>query len=302
MLSICIPIYNFDVRSLVKDLHRQALQAGEKFEILLVDDCSLHRFKKLNQQCASLGNVTLLELEKNVGRSRIRNMMAERAQYPWLIFMDCDSQCRDNQYIQNYLINTHKECIVCGGRLYLPDPPPDSTYLHWLFGTRREVKTHKIRSLQPNHSFMTNNFMIAASIMKKIKFNEKLKGYGHEDTLFGIELLKNNIKIRHIDNPLYHVGRQTADEFLQKTREGTRNLLKVYTILKRDKALPEMVKLLKTWKLLHKSGLCYPAGIALKTIEPLIMRNLKGKKPRLFWLDMFKLGSICRQTVKFRKA
>lgn len=301
MLSICIPIFNFDVRNLVKELHQQALESGIEFEILLMDDASEETYKKLNGECATLEKVSWTELEENVGRSRIRNMLAEKARYPWLIYMDCDSQCRDGNYIQNYLKHTQSEGIVCGGRLYLPTPPEDSTYLHWLFGKNREVKPPQIRAMKPNHSFMTNNFMIAASIMKKIKFNESLKGYGHEDTLFGVELLKNDIKIHHIDNPLYHVGLQTADEFLHKTREGIRNLLKVYKILNHDKALPEMVKLLKVWKRLYKTGLCYPMGIVLKVIEPLMLRNLIGKKPKLLWLDLFKLGSICRQTTDFRK-
>ncbi len=301
MLSICIPIFNHDVRSLVKDLHQQATDSGKEFEILLMDDASEETCKKLNHECATLEKVSLAELEENVGRSRIRNRLAEKARYPWLIFMDCDSQCRDRQYIQNYLKHIQSEGIVCGGRLYLPTPPEDSTYLHWLFGTHREVNPPHIRALKPNHSFMTNNFMIAASIMKKIKFNESLKGYGHEDTLFGVELLKNHIKIQHIDNPLYHVGLQSADEFLHKTREGTRNLLKVYKILNHDPALIEMVKLLKVWKRLYKTGLRYPTGMALKIIEPLMLGNLRGKKPKLLWLDLFKLGSICRQTADFRK-
>jgi glycosyltransferase involved in cell wall biosynthesis len=301
VLSICIPIHNYDIRDLVQHLHRQATHAKIPFEILLVDDCSLDSFKAKNISCKSLKNVKWLALEKNVGRSRIRNLLAQIAEYPWLIFMDCDSQCPDDQYIQRYLEHTINDGIVCGGRIYHPTPPDDDTYLHWLFGTRREVKDHTIRARKPNHSFMTNNFMISAHVLKHIAFNESLLGYGHEDTLFGVELLRKNINIRHIHNPLIHVGLQNANEFLHKTKEGTRNLLKVYSIVKRDKALPEMVKLLKVWAIIRNLGLCRITGQILRYFEPAIVRNLKGRRPILFLLDLYKLGSICRQTVIFRK-
>jgi hypothetical protein len=137
--------------------------------------------------------------------------------------------------------------------------------------------------------------------MKEIAFNESLIGYGHEDTLFGLELQRKSIHIQHIDNPLIHEGLQSTDEFLKKTREGTRNLLKIYNIVKRDKALPEMVKLLKTWSILRNLGLCRPFGNLMKSLEPVIMKNLKSSKPRLLYFDLFKLGCICRQTVKFRQ-
>jgi len=302
MLSICIPIYNYDVRQLVRDLHRQASDAGVDFEILLADDGSQPQYLELNRECATLSNTHLKELQKNGGRSRIRNLLAQWAMHPWLVFMDCDSQCPDNRFIQRYLDNLDDALIVCGGRTYRSVPPQDGTLLHWLFGTQREVKPATIRARKPNHSFMTNNFVISSQLMKEITFNESLIGYGHEDTLFGLELLKKQIHIKHIDNPLIHVGLQNAEEFLSKTREGTRNLLKIYNIVKRDKNLPQMVKLLKTWAFLRKTGLCRPFGNIMKSLEPAIIKNLKCPQPRLIYLDLFKLGCICRQTVRFRKA
>ena len=55
---------------------------------------------------------------------------------------------------------------------------------------------------------------------KKISFNERLSGYGHEDTLFGYELNKNNIQIHHIDNPVLNGHLDTNEAFLLKTEEG----------------------------------------------------------------------------------
>ncbi len=282
-------------------MHQQGAALNIDFEILLMDDASQQNYKAINRECYELEHVIAIELEQNVGRSRIRNLLAQKARYSWLIFMDCDSQCPDDRYLARYMEHAKGEGVVCGGRIYDDQAPEDDTYLHWLFGNKREVKSCNIRARKPNHSFMTNNFMISATIMRQIPFDEGLIGYGHEDTLFGLDLLKNGIKIRHIENPLIHVGLQDADDFLAKTREGTRNLLKVYKITGRDQALPEMVKLLKTWLIIKKLGLCRLSGYILGRMEPMLLRNLKGKNPSIFFLDLFKLGCICRQTIRFKK-
>lgn len=295
MVSICIPVYNYDVRKLVYDLHKQAQESGVNFEILLIDDASQVAYQKTNRSCLQLSNVSITELNNNAGRSRIRNMLTDMAQYPWLIFMDCDSQCPDHKYLMRYLERTKQEAVVCGGRTYDEAQNIPETKLHWLFGKKREERPGKIRALRPYHSFMTNNFMISAKIARKIRFNEKLSGYGHEDTLFGFDLKNHGVQIIHIDNPLIHEGLQKSGEFLDKSREATRNLIKVYTILKGDPEILSMVKLLRTWSNLNKTGLCRPTAYLLKLAEPFILSNLRGKNPKIVYFDLFKLGNICRQ-------
>jgi glycosyltransferase involved in cell wall biosynthesis len=299
VISICIPIYNYDVTSLVKELHRQATILDIPFEILLADDGSESSIKQANRGIASLHNVIYHEMNHNIGRSRIRNVLAGKARYAWLIFMDCDAMCPDHLYLEKYVNAIGQHQVVCGGHSYQVVAPGNDKYLHWLFGTYREIKDYKNRNRNPYHSFMTFNFMISREIFSTITFNESLLGYGHEDTLFGVELKKNNISIKHIDNPLIHLGLQNVDDFLQKTRQGTRNLLKVYTVVKRDSALPEMVKLLKAWAFLHRLRLCRPTGRLIRLFESSIVNNLKGKKPSLLMLDLYKLGCICNQTIRF---
>ena len=100
MLSILLPFYNFDIQQLVQDLHRQCTQAAIPFEILCYDDVSAPRFRQLNASVADLAGVNYVELEENVGRSRIRNSLGKAAQFDYLLFMDCDSQVVRNDYIR----------------------------------------------------------------------------------------------------------------------------------------------------------------------------------------------------------
>ena len=74
MLSILIPIYNYDARELVRTLHKQASQANIEFEILLLDDASENTDLRANNQILkNTPNVTLLELPTKAGRSVARN-------------------------------------------------------------------------------------------------------------------------------------------------------------------------------------------------------------------------------------
>ena len=48
MLSILIPIYNYDVRSLVEDLFHQCKDQNIEFEIVCMDDASDPSYRQLN--------------------------------------------------------------------------------------------------------------------------------------------------------------------------------------------------------------------------------------------------------------
>jgi hypothetical protein len=230
MISICIPIYNFDVKNLVLDLLEQAKKLGVDFEILLIDDFSDNSFRERNATLSNISeSVKYIELQKNIGRSAIRNLLAKESKFQYLIFMDCDSKISENNYLKNYIDNCKKDIVVFGGRKYLSTTPQDDTFFRWKYGINSECKIASERSKNPYQSFMTNNFLIDKDIiLNKIQFNENLVGYGHEDTLFGIELFKSNIAIKHIDNVLYHIGLENKEDFLEKTTKGIENLAFIY--------------------------------------------------------------------------
>ena len=72
-LSICVPVFNFDVTELVKKLDKQAGLLSVPFEIVCIDDCSDEKFIKINKEiCSKYGKY--IELKENIGRSKIRNL------------------------------------------------------------------------------------------------------------------------------------------------------------------------------------------------------------------------------------
>ena len=76
MLSILLPVYNFDVRKLVKQLHEQGNMLEIPFEIICTDDGSEEEFKNLNSELEKLYSVSYQELKNNLGRSKIRNYLS----------------------------------------------------------------------------------------------------------------------------------------------------------------------------------------------------------------------------------
>ena len=293
MLSICIPVYNYDMRRLMYDLNDQAVKANIPFEILLIDDASLEEYRKINSTI-NLLNFRYIQLEDNIGRSKIRNKLAIEAKYTYLLYMDCDSGVPHENYIKNY-INYCRPGIVCsGGRIYEEKKPDAKKYLRWKYGIEREAISVSQRQQASNFGFESNNFLIDRNIFYRVKFDESLEGYGHEDTFFGIQLLIENISIEHIDNPLIHLGLEDADVFLKKTENAVVNLDKMNEILKSH--YPQYAnhsRLIKTKNRLDKTKLTFFVKFFFQIMQPKLRKILLGKNPSLFLLDIYKIGFFC---------
>jgi glycosyltransferase involved in cell wall biosynthesis len=286
MLSILIPVYNFDTRQLVADLVAQCRTCGIVFEILCFDDGSEEKFKKLHRESLPQAQVIYKELPQNIGRSAIRNYLGKSALYPWLLFMDCDSKVVRPDFIQKYVAHLAPGTLVYGGGCYAPTPPDDpALFFHWKYGTLREQMPAAQRRKTPYHSFKTNNFLVPKAVFLATGFDETLRQYGHEDTLFGLELARREVPILHIGNPLEHLGLEPVEVFLAKTRQGLENL---HTLLKRG--APIETTLLRAWNFLKKSGLKRIFILVYRMTEPIILKQLESDNPRLLVFDIFKLG------------
>lgn len=286
MLSILIPIYNYDVRSLVQELDRQAAALDVPCEIFCLDDGSEKVFQECNKRISSLPNVRYEELEANVGRASIRNRLAGRARFDYLVFMDCDSQIVRPDYLQRYLDLLPSDQVLCGGRVYEAKPPEDpNLYFHWWYGKKREQRTAAERASKPHHGFMTNNFLIPKNQFKRIWFDDNIRQYGHEDTLFGLQLKEKGIGVTHIENPLEHTGLEKKEVFISKSRQAIGNLA---DLVQRYPALD--TRLISTWKKIKKQRMTFLLRPLLHLIRPFFLLMLSGKKPSLLFFDLLKLS------------
>ena len=291
MLSILIPVFNFDVTKLVHALHAQCTFAEIIFEILVFDDGSTDFFKKKNKNITNLTNIVYRELAVNHGRSKIRNLLGKTAKYDYLLYLDGDTIPADDAFINKYLQHAVRDKTLCGGIAYDAAPPKDESYqLHWHYGRNREVKPATIRNQHPYHSFLTGNFFIPRAIFLAVLFEEKITGYGHEDTVFGFALKTNHYPILHIDNPVTHLGLEPAATYLKKSRKAISNLVFLQKEAEFTSGLH--TKLLSTYDRINHLGLSPLYRLFYRLAKKPIERNLTSKNPSLFLFDLWKLGEL----------
>jgi len=292
MISVLIPIYNFNVAKLVKDLHAQLNYANVEFEIILGDDASTE--PHANDKLANLQGVSYFSLPENIGRAKMRNLLAEKANFPFLLFMDCDAAILSSSYINNYILeisrNSKPVCII-GGVAYRSQKPNPKYFLRWHYGKKRETSDATIRNLKPYKSFTSFNAVFSKHIFDIVKFDEQFSTYGNEDTFFGNQLRNANIPVIHINNALFHDGLDTNEDYLKKVNTSIDNLISLSKANKINANFINDNRLLATYFACKK----FKAIPLIRLLYRVFLPNIKQKilkKPDIFWLDIYKLGYL----------
>ncbi|RAK69630.1 glycosyltransferase [Hymenobacter edaphi] len=285
-LSVLIPVYNWPVEGLVRALLAQLSDWPGPAEILLLDDGSAPAFRQRHRPLAALPGVQYAELPRNVGRAAIRNQLAARAQYPWLLLLDNDSSLPDAQFLARYAAAAAQAPVLVGGTCYAPTPPAEATLrLRWHYGRQREQRPAARRQPQPYAQLTINNLLIQAEVLRRFSLDERLTRYGHEDTKFGWHLRAAGVPVLHLDNPVLHDGLEPAEVFLRKSRDAVRNLAVLY----RAEGLGTDTRLLHAALRLRRLGLAGGARRTLQALEPRLRRQVLGAAPNLRALDLLKL-------------
>jgi hypothetical protein len=289
MISVCIPVFNTDARKLAESLLKQA--SGIPAEIILIDDGSDESYRKLNRSIKAHG-VRYHELSGNTGRAIVRNRFSDLAEYGHLLFLDCDSVILSETFLSDYALSLkdNPDSIICGGRIYGERSPGRKYRLHWEYGKLRESRPLQARLDDPARSFMTNNFLIPAGYMRDTPFDERISGYGHEDTLFGFMQARKGRTILHIDNPVLHGQLETNRVFLVKTGEAVRNLILITGLPGIDPGFADTVTLLSTMHRLEEAGWAGIVRCLSRVWLPISARLLRAGYGGLELLDSYKLG------------
>ena len=288
MLSILIPTYNYDCTRLVRDLQNQAERAEIDYEIIVADDASpLKELREKVREINAWPHCRLVELEKNLGRARIRNRLADEARFEWLLFMDSDAEVISDSFIVDYLKHTDAD-VVCGGLCHAAALPSPEVSLRYAYEKRADKKRSAcFRAQRPYAQFITFCFMVRSSLFHSIRFDESITEYGHEDTLFGVELERRKANIRHIDNPMRQGGIETNEEFLEKTRAALRNLALMEDSMRNHSSL---LRLYNIFSRVRVDG-CIARWFARR--EDWLTVRLMSSTPQLCLFFIYKLGYYC---------
>ncbi|KAF2512771.1 glycosyltransferase family 2 protein [Flavobacterium zhairuonense] len=281
MLSILIPVFNYNVLPLVNELVKQCNSCGITFEILCQDDASNSIENIQNQEINSFPNVSFFTNETNLGRGKNINSLSKKAKHDWLLILDCDTFPTQKDFIKKYidLISNSAEKIFFGGILYEEKKPEKEQLLRWIYGQKRETT-----------SILTSNLFIKKDVFLQFPFDESITKYGYEDLCFFSLLKKNQFKVSRIENPTFHLNLETSEVFLKKTKTALENLVFLYNSNKISKADSKIIKAFEFLKSLKLTGL-------LKFIfdknKNKIEQNLISESPSLFFFDIYKLGYFC---------
>jgi glycosyltransferase involved in cell wall biosynthesis len=295
MISILIPVKDYDIVALVHSMRDGLEKVPEYCEIIIGDNGSTPDFRNKYLQLESAG-VRVIVSEKNIGRGAIRNRLAMEAKGDWLLFIDADTMIMSTAeaYLLGWLplINTAR--VICGGISYNVSPPGDpDKILRWRFGRKYEQIKASERNKRPHSGFTTFNVMIEKSVFSKIRFNEELKQYGHEDTLLGYQLKKAGINILHIDNTLIHEGLETNRVFIDKTKRSIENLSHLYDKVTDKRAFALCVRMLRVYNKLKIFRLTrILAGIYINYRDRMEIR-LDSADASLLLFGIYRISLFC---------
>lgn len=290
MLSILIPVYNYNITNLVNDIHNQVTQAKIEFEIICIDDASKSSLNKNNKKISSLKNTTFFSNKKNLGYSSNRNFLASISKFDTLIFIDGDSIIIDKVFINKYLNAISKKTdIIYGGRVHPYSIKNLNKKLRWKYGKFVEDKSASIRSKKKYSTLMFNNTLIKKSAFDSIKFDPCTNKYGHDDTLFAYQASLIKLKVVHIENAVMHADIDKNSTFIKKTETALNNLLYLYDS---NKIPSNFVKILKLYKVLSKLKIRSTISFFFKAFKPLLKKQLTSSNPSLFLFNIYKIGFL----------
>ena len=287
MISVCIPIHNYDVLPLAESIVAQDTDV----ELVCIDDGSSPEYVEHNRPIEKMGKYVVLG--ENIGRSRIRNLFHEHTQGDWLLFLDNDSLVPDD-FLKTYRSHMNGDAqVIVGGRIYDDRGDNLEHRLRYHYGTHVESQSAAVRSQHPYRSFMTNNFLVRRSVLEQIPFDSRLDHYGHEDTLFGYRLEQRQVPILHIDNPVVNGYVETNAEFLQKTEEGIGSLVQIYGFMHDDQAFCRSVRLLRAYETVKKWYLQRLVTLLFSGSEKRLKEKfLSGNSCSIKKFNFYKLGTF----------
>lgn len=297
MLSILIPVHNYDCTRLIADLaaqcHRLRDELGPTlfdYELLLFDDAS-------DDVSVSLGNRRVAESvgghyirsEKNVGPAFARNSLAAAARFPYLLFIDSDAAVCSDDFIARYWADRSKADVVCGALVNPSGPIPRECELRY----RYEQGAAGIRSLawknaNPYAHFTVFNALIRRDVFERSRFDERCNHYGHEDTLLGLRLQAIGASVLHTSNALVHMGIDKNETFLTKTELALRMIQRI------GSPLTEQTHVARLANKVRAVGLSCAIVSVYRVSRKLLRRNLLGHHPSLLLFKFYKLGYYLR--------
>lgn len=290
-LSICIASFGDDIGALLHalDSGRRALSKDWTVEIIAGDQ---HPEPAADaKQWETQYGLRYLHHPNDLGRSNNRNTIAKASSGNFLLFLDADAlPVHPDRFLLAYCTALNEVEVVVGGTAY----QLSRSSLRHTIGQRKEAIPANRRAGNPYANFSAFNFAISRATFLQHPFDESLKQYGHEDTLFGQELRYACKTITHIENPAYHLDGDSDAEFLDKTELAVDNLVGLIQAGKID----EEVRLFAVYRKLQRTRIIHLVRLLSTLFAASIRALLIGGVRSVMLFDFYKLLRMSRNTIK----
>ncbi len=285
--SVIIPTYNRE-NYILATLDSVFKQSFRDFEIVIVDNCSTdNTVAMLEQRFSSHPQIKLIKNEKNLERSRARNVGIEHASGDYVTFLDSDDffypDCLKDAHAFTL---AHPELKIFHNFYELIDSEGKLVYK---YAFPKSLDNYHLEIIRGNF-FSCIGVFIAKEVIKATRFDENEVVIGSEDWDLWIRILGSNKpgRIEKVNcGVLHHEGR-SLDKFTIDSA-----LVRVHYIadkIKNDPALKSVYG-----KYLHKfyaSGYLFAASSANSAKMFNLARKLVFKAIKYDWTCIFEKKCI----------
>lgn len=286
LLSVLIPVYKHHPARLLQELETQLADLGDgAVEVLVGDDSADEQASNWhnNYSPSTHAWLRIYRHTQNLGRSKARNFLLERASGRYLWFLDGDVTLPGGLLAAYFEKLSETPAVWCSG-IACPNDAVDNLR-NW-YTRQIETKGAAERNKAPYRSFSAANFAMPLAFAEKVKFPENHGGYGHEDTHFGLQLLEAGFQVHHFDRPVWHASDESDKVYLEKVRDSVANLALLYHTERLFQKHRGEIKLIRIWEPLSAVGFAFFASM----LTPLFERQLLKGKRSLRLLNFYKLG------------
>lgn len=203
-ISVILPVFRDAIRACeaTRSIISQSLPSDTELDVILVDDGSDDGSTELLRRMQG-GNVRLVELKKNQGRSSARNAGAAASSADLLVFMDCDCIPLNEHFIEGHLSAFDESTAATSG--HVQGMSDDSFWDRYQkeASSRREQQHSKgiIYSGSSQNIAVDRNFFLKCG-----GFSKRYQKYGFEDRDFLIRISRlgnvrwaNRAIVKHMD-------------------------------------------------------------------------------------------------------
>jgi hypothetical protein len=189
-------------------------------------------------------------------------------------------------FIESYIQEIDEETkLIFGGIAYRDETPLDNEMLRWHYGKSREEISVEKRKKNQYLSINSGGFLIDKRTFMDINSLITWGNYGL-DILFTYNLLKNKVPVKHIDNPVYHLGLEPNQEYLAKSVKAVETLY----FLQKQRLISETYSSLQKMNYrLRKFKMVGLYRFLIRGFIPRIEKSLLSKKTSLFLFDLYRL-------------